>query len=306
MPLNSTRGAGSSKGFGLTSGRTILPFISATGGTVLTCGNFKTHVFTSDGEFKVTNEGTPLGSSSFEYFVVAGGASGGSYFRGGGGGAGGFRNNYPSPVNGGLTAVFGSFPIQVGAGGPVNTGLGTPSIFSSIASTRGGWQYCGNIPGGSGGGTDGAGTLTNGNAGGFSPPEGSPGGRSTGGCSPGGGGGGGASATGGNGAPGNQVPAGPGGAGSGIANAFFGPTSPSYGTPGPDGGLRYFAGGGGGGTYGPGSAGTGGVGGGGTVNVNGGVNTGGGGGAGRFTGYPPSTFPSSGGSGLVAIRYRFQ
>jgi hypothetical protein len=42
------------------------------------------------------------------------------------------------------------------------------------------------------------------------------------------------------------------------------------------------------------------------VNVNATINTGGGGGAGRFTGYPPSTFPSSGASGLVAIRYKFQ
>jgi len=305
MPINSTRGAGSAKGFGLTSGRTILPFISATGGTVLTCGSFKTHVFTGDGEFKVTNEGTPLGSSTFEYLVVAGGASGGSFFRGGGGGAGGFRNNYPSPVNSGVTAVFGSFPIQVGAGGPTNTGLGTPSIFSTIASTRGGWQYCGNIPGGSGGGTDGASVLTNGNAGNFSPPEGSPGGRSTGGCSPGGGGGGGAAGAGTDGPPGNSTPAGNGGPGSPIATAFFGPTAPSYGTPGPAPG-RYFAGGGGGGTYGPGTAGGGGVGGGGTVNVNATINTGGGGGAGRFTGYPPSTFPSSGATGLVAIRYKFQ
>jgi len=307
MPIIGSRGGGAVKGFGLTSGRTIRPFIEAEGGTILTCGDYKTHVFTGDGTFNVKNEGTTDGSNSFEYLVVAGGANGGSYFRGGGGGAGGFRENYPSPAFGGLAAAYGIFPITVGGGGGSPTqapgSTGSPSTFSSISSTRGGNE---GQTGGSGGGTNGQAPGPAGNLGGYSPPEGFPGGRSTGGCSPGGGGGGGATQAGSNGAPGNSVPAGPGGNGAGIETAFFGPTAPSYGTPGPSGSFRYFSGGGGGGTYGCGVVGTGGTGGGGTVNSPSPVNSGGGGGAGRFTGYPPSTFPSYGGSGLVAIRYKFQ
>jgi hypothetical protein len=48
-------------------------FIVATGGTVLTCGDFKTHVFTGPGTFTVSCAGNPLGSDSVDYLVVAGG-----------------------------------------------------------------------------------------------------------------------------------------------------------------------------------------------------------------------------------------
>ena len=44
MPLQSTRGAGSVKGFGFSGGS---PFIVATGGTVTTDGDFKIHTFTA-------------------------------------------------------------------------------------------------------------------------------------------------------------------------------------------------------------------------------------------------------------------
>ena len=63
-------------------------FVTATGGTVLTCGNFKTHVFTSSACFQVTCAGNPEGSDKLDYFVVAGGGGGGGG-RAGGGGAGG-------------------------------------------------------------------------------------------------------------------------------------------------------------------------------------------------------------------------
>ena len=84
------------------TGSSIQPtFISATGGTVLTSGDFKTHVFTGDGCFVVSNAGNSGGSNSVEYLVVAGGAGGakgGTSDSGGGGGAGGYRQNYPSPT----------------------------------------------------------------------------------------------------------------------------------------------------------------------------------------------------------------
>tara|TARA_R110000796_G_scaffold31673_1_gene83809 strand:- start:6383 stop:7348 length:966 start_codon:yes stop_codon:yes gene_type:complete len=291
-------------GFGA-GGRTVGPYIAALGGTVLTNTCYKTHVFTGDGTFVVENEGTGDGSNTVEYFVIAGGGPGGGKYRGGGAGGGGWRTNYPSPAFGGVPVTFTGYPIQVGAGGG-NPGsrytAATPSIFSTITSTRGGSH---GQPGGSGGGGNGtSGSYGNGNAGSFSPPEGNRGGESTGGCSPGAGGGGGASSIGNNGAPGFTSPAGSGGNGSGIATGFFGPTAPSYGTPGPSGANRYFSGGGGGGTYSPGSAGGGGYGGGGTVFSPSPANSGGGGGGGTTGGGCCS--PSFGGSGLVAIRYKFQ
>ena len=62
-------------------------FIVATGGTILTCGNFKTHVFTGDGCFAVTAGGGP--DAVVDYFVVAGGASGGGNDASGSGAGGG-------------------------------------------------------------------------------------------------------------------------------------------------------------------------------------------------------------------------
>lgn len=53
-------------GSGLLEGIQGPEFVSATGGTVLTCGNFKTHVFTGPGTFSVSSAGNDLGSNSVE------------------------------------------------------------------------------------------------------------------------------------------------------------------------------------------------------------------------------------------------
>ena len=129
-------------GFGGGS-RVITPFVSATGGTETTCGDYKIHAFTGSGTLQVLNEGTPAGSNSFEYFVLGGGGLPGSFYTGGGAGGGGFRENIGSPATGGLTAVFGAQTVTVGAGGAApGTGnggsAGTNSVFTSITSTRGG------------------------------------------------------------------------------------------------------------------------------------------------------------------------
>jgi len=300
-------------------------FVTATGGTVLTCGDYKTHVFTGPGTFTVTNAGAPTGSNSVEYLVVAGGG-GGTTAAGGGGGAGGFRQNYPSPTTAGLPVTATSYPITVGAGGPAGASTttsgtsGNNSVFSTITSTGGGGggKVSGPGPaiqglsGGSGGGTGGNNCQPSKVGGGLgntppvSPPQGNNGGNGIA-CGPtyGGGGGGGAGAVGGTA---TGPTAGPGGAGSPIATTLFGPTSPSYGTPGPAPG-RYFAGGGGGGGY-PSGVGTGGSGGGGNGAVQfgtaqaGTVNTGGGGGgAGPGS---PGGIAGAGGSGIVIIRYKYQ
>jgi len=300
-------------------------FVTATGGTVLTCGNYKTHIFTGPGSFVVSCGGNDQGSNSVEYLVVAGGG-GASQSRAGGGGAGGYRQNYPSPTIAGLPVTATTYPITIGSGGAGSAGSptsnGTPgsnSVFSTITSAGGGASNYYAI--GSSGGSGGGGGLRCAYAGGagntppVSPPQGNPGGPAIPGNNPGwggGGGGGGAGATGGTATP---SIAGAGGVGSYWSNPLFGPTAPSYGTSGPVPGVRYFAGGGGGGaanaTFSPTTAAAGGSGGGGsggqgtgTIPVAGTVNTGGGGGGGGDE--PQSVNGSAGGSGIVVIRYKYQ
>ena len=62
---------------GLQSDSGTPQFITATGGTITCCGNFKIHTFTGPGTFTVTNAGNSAGSNSVDYMVVAGGGSGG-------------------------------------------------------------------------------------------------------------------------------------------------------------------------------------------------------------------------------------
>jgi len=296
------------------------PFITATGGTILTDGDFKTHVFTGPGTFTVTNAGGPEGSNSVEYLVVAGGGGSGAGEQGGGGGAGGFRQNYPSPTTAGLPVTAQGYPITVGGGGTGggpstgNGAAGVNSVFSTITSAGGGAGGNGtpagpvspSTPGGSGGSGGGGGTGCGSGGSGNTPPVSPPQGNNGGNAGPPsdsgsrGGGGGGAGAAGASSQPGI------GGIGSPIATTVFGPTSPSYGTPGPAPG-RYFAGGGGGGAWtcgpAPGGSGGGGQGAGGSPGTaaSGTVNTGGGAG-GSFG----SCVGASGGSGIVVIRYKFQ
>jgi hypothetical protein len=336
--------SGASRGWmvvnsGLLEGIQGPQFVAATGGTVLTCGNFKTHVFTGPGSFVVSCGGNDIGSNSVEYMVVAGGGGGGgggvvgAQGGAGGGGAGGFRQNYPSPTSAGLPVTATTYPISIGSGGTggvdyaTSSTQGTPSIFSTITSTGGGTG--GNayafppyapapvgdkVTGGSGGSGGGGGATDNpsygnggtGNTPPVSPSQGNSGGRGAPASYFAGGGGGGASAIGAAATPGGG--AGSGGVGSSWTNPLFGPTAPSYGTAGPAPGDRYFAGGGGGGNTL--SAPNGGSGGGGSgapspANGNGSAgasNTGGGGGGSANQTYTGGT----GGSGIVLIRYKYQ
>jgi hypothetical protein len=284
MPLNSTRGAGSAKGFGLTAG---IPTIDV------------------------------------DYLVVAGGGSAGSGAGGAGGYRTSFPGGtkiklvkgvtVPVTVGGGAPAG----PAPVGAGSN-----GIDSSFSTITSTGGGGSTSAApaSPGGSGGGGGYSFPPAQNYIGGTgnspptSPSQGNPGGNGEGyniACEDTNGGGGGASSAGGTvtGAPLGR--AGAGGNGAGVPTDFV---PASYGTPGPSPTIRYFAGGGGGG-----AAGTtlpvpsGGYGGGGngqafgrsqfcgappqgpTEGSAGTVNTGGGGGGGFDRTY-------AGGSGIVLIR----
>jgi hypothetical protein len=285
-----------------------IQYVTATGGTVATSGNFKIHTFTGDGCFVVSCAGNTAGSDKVDYLVVAGGGAGGSSYVGAGGGAGGYRTTFPSPgCNAGSFPVTATtFPITVGSGGALNTS-GSNSVFSTITSTGGGkgGPFFGGVgePGGSGGGggsADGSpnALLSNsgtGNTPPVSPSQGNNGGngwRQT--SQNGSGGGGGASTTGGNGA--YQVG---GNGGSGSTNSIS--TSPVT-----------YAGGGGGGAATSGTGGTGGPGGGGAGRGssadggNGTANTGGGGGGSGYSGTPNTFNGGTGGSGIVLIRYKFQ
>jgi len=329
-----TRGVG---GFGFgreEAAAVVTASFSATGGTTILqpglpsgtfdgAGDYKLHVFTSSGPnpFNVSSINI---SGLIQYLVVAGGGGGGGN-NGGGGGGGGMRVNtltIPSPGN--YTVIVGSG----GAGSPSGTGntgdAGQPSSISgsyitTVTSIGGGAGVGGNnnknplaphVNGGAGGG-DSRNTFGRGgyganpstpapNGGPYPIVQGADGGSTLSPAARGGGGGGGGSA----GQTGNQT-GNSGGGGSGIDWI-----PPSYGTPGPNGSLRYFAGGGGGAAElqpGPGAGGYGG-GGRGATPENGGQdsqqpgtsNTGGGGG-GDFNG---SYTAGSGGSGIVAIRYK--
>ena len=293
-------------------------YITATGGTESTSGNYKIHTFNSSSNFVVSQASNQ--SHTVEYLVVAGGGGGEAYpdgnWAGGGGGAGGFRTNYPSPDTGGIAISAQTYPITVGAGGSPGSSQakGSNSIFSTITSTGGGGgakaDATGNAyPGGSGGG-GGAGPCAYGGGSGntppVSPPQGNNGGNGSGrpgsgGSSPWGGGGGGGAGTAGSHVGGSASPTPGVGAngGDGTANSITG-SSVTY------------AGGGGGGTYpGPGGYGTGGSGGGGRgaghpgSATAGSANTGGGGGGHGECGSGGSA-AQAGGSGIVILRYKYQ
>ena len=117
-------------------------FVTATGGTITTCGNFKIHTFTGPGTFCVSNAGNPFGSTTVDYMVVAGG---GSATFSGGGGAGGFRESSgaasgcytTSPLGSGVSALPVSvqgYPITVGGGG---AGTSKPSGPQGTCGTNG-------------------------------------------------------------------------------------------------------------------------------------------------------------------------
>ena len=293
-------------------------FITATGGTVTCCGDYKIHTFTGPGTFCVSQISSSPANNEISYMVVAGGGGGGDGDVSGGGGAGGFREYKgpsdcytASPLNGNpggtaVTVTAQAYPITVGGGGAAGCGSangsnGANSVFSTITSAGGGGGANGATgpaktagSGGSGGGKNFVGgTAGSGNTPPVSPPQGNPGGGNAGpSCAPayGAGGGGGATATGGDGSP---TAAGPGGAGA-TTSISASPTA--------------YAGGGGGarndcGAQAPGGTGGGGIGGSNVAAAGCGTANTGGGGGGRDNNSPGG---GAGGSGIVIIRYKYQ
>ena len=307
-------------------------FITATGGTITCCGDYKIHTFTGPGTFTVCSVGNTTGSNSVDYLVVAGGGSAGracGNFGSGGGGGGGMRisggtasgcyavsplGSSPSPVSA-LPVTAQGYPITVGGGGsPVSSdgpgNSGSSAVFSTITSAGGGAGGGGSggsnigVNGGSGGGSNNTASGGTGNTPPVSPPQGQPGGTNS--ASNGGAGGGGAGQTGFNSDPATSPK-------SGGGDGSYSNINPATGVAdGPVGSARYYAGGGGGGCgAGACHSGPGGAGGGGAGFVSGSpfstapgeagtTNTGGGGGGTR------AGNSGGGGSGIVIIRYRFQ
>ena len=301
-------------------------FISATGGTITCCGDFKIHTFTGPGTFTVSSLSATPANNEVSYIVVAGGGGAGNTgprgVASGGGGAGGFREKKSgidtytaSPLNGAtpISVTATSFPITVGAGAAANTGAfdhgnnGNNSTFSTITSTAGGGGATYATPPGNGGGSGGGGGsfphpnsptgIGTGNVPPVSPPQGNNGGF--GAAVPqsdntAGGGGGGASAVGSNASSGSG-----GNGGAGVTTSITG--SP----------VTYAGGGGGGGSSSSGGSGGGGGGKGhspGQTGNAGTANTGGGGGgvAAPNSDCNPASIGGTGGSGIVVIRYKFQ
>ena len=287
-------------------------YVTATGGTITTSGNFKIHTFTGDGTFTVSCAGNSTGSNTVDYLVIAGGGGGGGSGGnvGGGGGAGAYQvsaTTYCGPsLASGISALPVSaqaYPVTVGGGGtgggcggsgPVGAS-GENSVFSTITSGGGGRGGCGGespnpsscgpspqgaTPGrspgnGSGGGAAGGGP-SNTFAGATGGPFGNPGGGTGAPYSCGGSGGGGGGGAGGAGSNNNAVFG--GGGGSGDANSITGsPVTRAAGGPGVP--------------RAPGSNG-----------VAGTANTGNGGGGAQY----PDNTGGTGGSGVVIIRYKYQ
>ena len=295
-----------------TSNATGRNFITATGGTITTCGNFKIHTFTGPGTFCVSTISTTSAENTVGYTVVAGGGGGGysgDGHQGGGGGAGGYREgrnvpidnftasplvaNFPGPNCNAVTVTAQPYPIQVGGGGtgssaqPTKGGDGNNSVFSTITSALGAGGGTGSNAssvraggdGGSGAGSAGSGLPVapggTGNTPPVAPPQGNPGGAGS--QNPGqggsGGGAGGAGAT----SPSNTVTQ---AGGPGVATSITGsPLTKSVG------GSTV------GGGPGPAASDNTGSGGSGASS--------GGGAAGPHNG-------GNGGSGVVIIRYKFQ
>jgi len=300
MPLNSTRGAASAKGFGFTAEKA------------------RTAAFTAD------------------LLMVAGGGGGATDPSSGGGGAGGMilypaypfgsgPQSYPIVIGGGGTA--GAFIPGTAIGSQGGQGGDTEFYIGPVTFTAKGGGRAGNptmgpgitpSPGGSGGGGMGeSGPNTAGTS--IQAPSmpapfapfgfGNSGGTGTSGPRAGAGGGG----AGAGGAPSSGGPGGQGGAGKDTSPLFGAAPQPYYGPPGSP---SFFGGGGGGTTEQVGPAdrrlgGTGGGGNGGSPDVNapdadhtgenGATNFGGGGGAGQRgnqTGGPAG----AGGSGVVLIK----
>ena len=328
--------SGATRGWLPVNDERITPlYVTASGGTESTSGDYKIHTFTSSSNFVVSSAGNSAGSENFDYLIVSGGGAGGSD-NGGGGGAGGVVyatcqpvsvQTYPvtvgaggasapdgdTPGRPGASSAFNSQPVYYGGGGRTSGTTSQPgSNYANGGGGAGVVDNCGSAGAGVSGNTQSpvTGTYYGGNAGGAGRESSTPRYRAGGG---GGAGAAGSAAPSCGPAPGYRA----GNGGIGIQNNINGTN-------------HYWAGGGGGGSN-CGAGGNGGNGGGGggagqgcsggstggsglnagtngpssnsSIGGNGGANTGGGGG-GSSRSY--SVGSGQGGSGIVIVKYKYQ
>ena len=138
-------------------------YITASGGTETTDGDYKIHTFTGDGTLTVTCTGNPGGGTTADWLVVAAGGGGTtaspSGFTNGGGGAGGLV--YQSGQSS-LSTSPGSYPIAVGGGGAGvanqnDSNPGGDTTFNSLTGKGGGGAGAQGSPGGADGRDGGSG-----------------------------------------------------------------------------------------------------------------------------------------------------
>ena len=267
----------------------VIPFMSATGGTITTHGDYKVHTFTTSGTF------TPQLAGTVDYLVLAGGGGGGQVYYGGGGGGGGYLTATSFSV------TSSAMTVTVGGGGQVNVN-GQNSVFGSITSTGGGAGGTGSYAGlnaaanGKNGGSGGGGNANSNTGGTGIAGQGFAGGTASAGGAAGSGGGAGGVAANNVGQNVSQV------GGVGLSSDITGTavvrgeggTGGAHGVGGNNSGIPV-AGGGRGSYHAPSD----------TPATAGAVNRGGGGGG---SGWPtsPAQTQGIGGSGVVIIRYQFR
>jgi len=138
---------------------------TATGGTVVTTGNFKRHTFTTSGNFVVGTGG------DFNVLVVSAGGAGGTASTskgGGGGGAGGYKYMAARSLSAGTYSVTVPAGMAKTTTPPATASSATFNMSPSISSTGGGMGGNGNGSGtnhGSDGGSGGGSASTGGNGG---------------------------------------------------------------------------------------------------------------------------------------------
>ncbi len=98
-------------------------YIVATGGSVYTVGDYKNHVFNTNGNFMITDLGET--GKEIEVFVIGGGGGGGSAtYASGGGGGGGAGGYLTKVISNSLLSANINYPATIGAGGA--GGIATP------------------------------------------------------------------------------------------------------------------------------------------------------------------------------------
>lgn len=115
-------------------GKSDYTWMSATGGTITTVGNYKYHTFTSSGTFNIT-----IGDAQVVEYLVVGGGGGGGDRHGGGGGAGGY---IAGNISVGAPATWSVTVGSGGAGGSYEANNSSPRGSGRFSRKSSSSWYC--------------------------------------------------------------------------------------------------------------------------------------------------------------------